>query len=221
MSEIIGTAFIKWLTSQAASYAITSAFNHMALVVGINHSSGVSSSRELLDEYLGPIREAITAIQSTLDQDRLTKLYSGFTKLRDAPKTSLMRELAGSALADFHEVANLPPNGHTAHRPNRIWRCLAYLGMAYAHYTMRDDITLVARKIADAIQSDRFTSKNILGVEFFGENESLHVNYSNLTIVKESDCSTSPAKPHSIRFCGPGRNDSHRIRKVSCNNHSL
>jgi hypothetical protein len=201
MAETTAVIILKWIGTQAGAYAVNKAFDQMAMAVGLR--DGAPPDYQIIEEYLVPIREAIAAVQNTLDQNRLAKLGTGFDKLRDASSSRLRRELVASAVSDFQEIANLPPGGSTAGRQNKRWRCLALLGQAYAYHIIEDDAGLIARKLAEAVNADWVLSRKVLGFEFFERNPSLRADFSGFAVKKRLDIDSTDDE-HSIRFASDG-----------------
>jgi len=151
--------------------------------------------RVLLDEYMKRLHDR-------LDEDRLSKLYSAFSLLRDAPRTNIKHELLLNALNNFHEISTVPLGGRTGSFSNNELRCLAHLGMAAAYFLLNDHSDLIAEKLVLAILNDADTAQLFLGEAIVAEVYELQ---DNTLKVFETDPDYIPASISRMVFSPNGR----------------
>lgn len=154
---------VGWFVQPAMSALFNGTQQYLLQRLGVSPSrSSTSDIKPLLDEYL----QRLTA---RLDEDRIARLYGAFSKLKDAPKSSAMRELLIEALDGFHQVAQIPQQGTTRGRPNAELCCMAFVGMAASYNLLHAEPELIAEKMVEAIRADADTAKQWLGEDIVRE----------------------------------------------------
>lgn len=156
IEDIIG-----WLALQAGKLVYEESLNMLYRNLGLV-SDGQTDLRPL-DKYLRELHEELSRIRDRIDEDRLAKLYSGFSQLRGATKRSGKNAYLAHALDRFYEIAAIPELGRTGQFSNKELQCLAFLGMASAHSLLGDSDKLVMEKLVSAVLASGVTAKEFIG----------------------------------------------------------
>jgi hypothetical protein len=153
-----------WFITPAASAFFEMAKQYLSQRLGF--SSSVPETRPLLDEYLVElqrVREDLRRLKASMDEDRIAMLYGALSQLKDASRSSAVKDILVGTVQSFHQIARISSKGVTGKYKNAELRSMAFIGMAASYLLLKDNEKLIAEKMVQAVEADAATAKRWLG----------------------------------------------------------
>jgi uncharacterized protein YjbI with pentapeptide repeats len=165
MIHVVVSKVAMWLLGELGNELLSVARERLLVAAGL--ATKEPSSQEVLEQYSQLLEDRLTSqILNRLDQDRISRLSSGFAQLKAAAKSSKMEtSYLASAAERFFDIANLPQVGTTAGLSNGQLRSLANLGIAAIHTYLDEAPDEIAEGVAEGIYADPETARVWLGDE--------------------------------------------------------